>query len=356
VRIILYITLFTLLGCENFPLLSSTNSKVGEMSRDDVDTTQATLNVSNKIKDDTGLTFNDLTGQGISSFIDKQLSPEVDCLNISDDSRPSPRASQEMLTESSGNEDFSGKRKELFNNFTKLGGDPVAFKQALCFFDENKDNKFQKKTKGKFKGTTQIKNKKFMVIQDFNQPSSKKRLLLLNLETNEVQAFYSAHGVGTPDRPWNPRNDSLTVKNFSNKKGSNLTPRGFFITGERSPSSKAWKWHMKLDGVQRDINDNARDRAIVFHQGVRSKDWNERLVWPGRTSSNEDSPELYEKYESGRDRVYKAQNMTWGCTAVAREYAEEIYDKTKGGAVYYNYSPKEKELGAQYCGNNLLKK
>jgi len=356
VRIILFFSLFALLGCENFPLLSNPNSKVGEMSRGDVDTTQATLNVTNQIKEDTGLTFSDLTSEGVNSYLDKQLSPKIDCNGSLDEARITASVEIEKDPLEIEEEGISSERRELFKNFKKLGGDPIAFKQALCFFDENKDTKFQKKIKGKYKGSTQIKNKKYMVIQDFNQPSSKKRLLLLNLETNSVEAFYSAHGVGTPDRPWNPKNDSLTVKNFSNKNGSNLTPRGFFITGERQTSSKAWKWHMKLDGVQRDVNDNARDRTVVFHQGVRSKNWNERLVWPGRSSSDEESPELYDKYENGRDRIYKAQNMTWGCTAVAREYAEEIYDKTKGGAVYYNYSPKEKELGGGYCGDNLLKK
>lgn len=322
-----------------------------------MDTAQATFNAAKEINNSKGLSLGDLTAQGVNSYIDKQLTPSDDCSGILNDSRSPSVALSETAPESEVDEEgISSDRQELFKNFKKLGGDPIAFKQALCFFDENKDQKFQKKIGGKYKGSTQINNKKYMVIQDFNQPSSKKRLLLLNLETNEVQAFYSAHGMGTPDRPWNPKNDSLTVKNFSNKRGSNLTPRGFFITGERQASSLAWKWHMKLDGVQRDINDNARDRTVVFHQGVRSKDWNERLVWPGRASSNDESPELYDKYENGRDKLYSAQNMTWGCTAVAREYAEEIYEKTKGGSVYYNYSPKEKELGADYCGDKLLKK
>lgn len=239
-------------------------------------------------------------------------------------------------------------REQTLNNFEKLGGDSIAFIQAMCFFDKFGKSKFKKKDKGKYVGSIKIRNKKYIVIQDLIKSSSNKRFFLLSMQTSLVEVFYSAHGMGTEN---GSNNNYLLAKNFSNKEGSNLSPRGFMISGERSPSDFAWEWHMKLDGVQEKLNDNNRDRAIVFHKGV-SSDGRRRTVHDGLASSDEAAPSLFVQNENGVELPYIGQGMTWGCTAVAKEKVEYIYNKTKGGALFYNYTPAEKVAGASYCGGD----
>ncbi len=250
--------------------------------------------------------------------------------------------------------------EKIKRNFAKLGGSSEAIDQALCFFDKNKDTKFHKKLNGKLTGETSIKNEKYMVVQDFTLPSSQKRFFLINLEDDpengkkagDIDTMYAPHGMGSKRCGFNP---PLQAENFSNEKGCNLTPRGFMISGARGTSSYAWKWNMQLDGIQEGLNDNNRDRLVYFHPGISTKGTH-LLAEKGRASSLEDNPEFFDKSADGKDKKYYFQNMTYGCTAVNPDYAEEVYSKTKGGALFYNFTPHEKKLGPEYCGSNLLTK
>lgn len=232
---------------------------------------------------------------------------------------------------------------EITENFKKLGGDEDAIAQALCFYSRYEGKKFKRKIGGKIKGSTKITNKKYIAIVDHTKTSNLKRFFLVNLESSEVRAYYAAHGSGNFPGTFNL---PAKAQHFSNTHGSNLTPRGFMISGERMASTLGWKWHMKLDGVEVGVNDNSRDRAIVFHPGVASYDGNEIRVREGIASSNEDIPVLMDNKG--------AQFMSNGCTMVAKAHSEEIYSLTKSGTLYYNFTPFEKEQGIYYCGSDKL--
>ncbi|EQC50332.1 L,D-transpeptidase catalytic domain protein [Bacteriovorax sp. BSW11_IV] len=232
---------------------------------------------------------------------------------------------------------------EITENFKKLGGDEDAIAQALCFYSRYEGKKFKRKIGGKIKGSTKITNDNYIAIVDLTKPSFLKRFFLVNLKSSEVKVYNAAHGSGNFNGTFNlPAN----AKYFSNTHGSNLTPRGFMISGERVVSRLGWKWHMKLDGVEQGVNDNSRDRAIVYHAGVASYDSNEIRVREGVASSNEDEPILRDK--DG------AQFMSNGCTMVAKAHSEEIYSLTKSGTLFYNFTPYEKEQGIYYCGGEKL--
>ena len=246
---------------------------------------------------------------------------------------------------------------KLLINFTKLGGTPKALKQALCFFNKHSNSKFYKKINGKLDKNvkTQIDNKDFIVIQDFTLPSNQKRFFLLNLITNEIKVYYSSTGYGV-ENGYGINMESHS-KNFSNAKGSYLTPRGFLISAERhNGSSYAWKWHMKYDGVQKNLNDNSRDRLIVYHQGVKSDNFENKIVPKGFASSTDLSPILRITNSKGEEvsKYYNPQMYSNGCTTVSSEHVDEIYEKTKGRSLTYNFTQHENELGEDYCGDDSM--
>lgn len=251
-------------------------------------------------------------------------------------------------------------KEKIRKNFIKLGGNSKAIDHALCFYHKYKNKNFYKKINGQYKSSTKIQNNKYMVVQDFTLPSSQKRFFLISLEDDpkkgkkagDIDVMFSSHGMGTKECG---TNNELNAKFFSNKAGCQLTPRGFLVSAEKNPSSKAWKWHMKLDGLQRDINDNSRDRLIVFHSGV-SSNGNFQITKKGKSSSLEDFPSLYSKDSKGNQKKYWGQGMTWGCSSVAPSYTQEVYEKTKNGALFYNFTDTENKYSHQYCGENLLVK
>ena len=264
--------------------------------------------------------------------------------------RNAPREVQTIVSENEVEEE-NNIQDTIKDNFTRLGGTPVAIEQALCFMNTHGDKNFQKKINGTHQGRTQIRNKDYMVVQDFTLSSGQKRFFLINMTTGEIETMFSSHGMGNQD---GTHNGLYVPEHFSNQPGTNLSPRGFMVSGERAPSSQGWKWHMKFDGLQENINDNSRDRLVVFHPGV-SRDGTRRLTYPGRATSNDAEPVLHTWSEtSNREIEGIPQNMTWGCTSVASEYAEDVYDKTKNGALFYNFTQAEKDAGPEYCGSDLL--
>ncbi|WP_127715915.1 murein L,D-transpeptidase catalytic domain-containing protein [Halobacteriovorax sp. HLS] len=339
-RILLLTLLLSSCVDEHFPR----HSKLGEISREDIyEYQQAQLDLGS-IQRETE--FNHIpSSTEVNNYLNTQLSAKVsDCNREAPISMPAPKKSPDKLS----------LENRLRKNLLHLGGDSKSLTQALCFFNKHKDSTFQKKINGTYSGSTSINNKDYMVIQDFNLPSSKKRLFLLNMKTGEVETYFSAHGMGTKN---GMNNSALNAQYFSNKSGTNLTPRGFMVSAERRDGlSSGWKWHMKFDGLEKDKNDNSRDRLVVFHQGV-SKDGQRKIVWEGKANSNEQDPHLFQRSKSG-SRKYEnwAQGMTWGCTAVASEHAEEVYEKTKGGALFYNYTDHEKNASYDYCGEKPLTK
>jgi hypothetical protein len=317
--------------------------KLGETNRDDIYNSQEADLALGEIQRQTQLSTIP-TANEVNEYLNTTLSAkESDCIE-----------DQTFEDSKSNTTNELSPRENLERNFAHLGGDPTSLKQALCFFDKYKGKSFSKKINKKYQGTTKIKNEDYMVIQDFNQPSSKKRLFLLNLKTGHVKTFFSAHGMGTKE---GPNNSALMATNFSNAPGTNLSPRGFMVSAERIDGlASGWKWHMKFDGLEKNKNDNSRDRLVVFHQGV-SKSGKNRSVWEGSANSDQIDPHLYQRSKSsGKPYTTWAQGMTWGCTAVAPEHADEVYEKTKGGALFYNYTDQEKNAGDSYCGSDPLVK
>lgn len=95
-----------------------------------------------------------------------------------------------------------------------------------------------------------------LVIVDYSQHSSEKRLYVLNLETGAVTAYRAAHGLGS-----DPNHDGY-LDSFSSVPGSQASPKGLFRLAEEYHGRHGRS--ARMDGLD-DGNRTARARAIVIH-------------------------------------------------------------------------------------------
>ena len=97
--------------------------------------------------------------------------------------------------------------------------------------------------------------KDILTIVDFSLSSNVKRLWVIDLETNTI--LYNslvAHGRNTGEEYAN---------SFSNANSSYKSSLGFYVTGEVYSGKHGMS--LKLDGLEKGVNDNARQRGVVIH-------------------------------------------------------------------------------------------
>jgi len=98
---------------------------------------------------------------------------------------------------------------------------------------------------------------------------------------------------------------------FSNAAESNMTSLGLFKTAEPYVGHNGYS--LRLDGLEKGMNDNARDRAIVVHGAP--------YVNPVTAKAN----------------GYLGRSL--GCPAVRPEIARALIDTVKGGGLIFAYYP-----------------
>jgi len=154
-------------------------------------------------------------------------------------------------------------------------------------------------------GLYQIENqckKNIVSIIDFTRPSTEKRLFIIDLEHKIlIYKCYVAHGRNSGDN---------YAKSFSNDPASLKSSLGFFLTAETYSGDHGYS--LKLDGLEKGINNNARVREIVIH---------------GAEYVSEEFIKMYGRL--GR---------SWGCPSIPVEISKEIIDKISGGSCLYIHS------------------
>lgn len=94
-----------------------------------------------------------------------------------------------------------------------------------------------------------------LTLIDFDLPSTEKRLWIIDMETKTLRhVSLVAHGRNSGD---------LHATSFSNVPESYMSSLGFYLTGEKYMGKHGVS--LRLDGLEKGINDKARDRAIVIH-------------------------------------------------------------------------------------------
>lgn len=97
--------------------------------------------------------------------------------------------------------------------------------------------------------------KDILTLVDFSLSSNVKRLWVIDLNTNTI--LYNslvAHGRNTGEE---------FANSFSNANSSYKSSLGFYLTGEVYNGKHGMS--LKLDGLEKGINDNARQRGVVMH-------------------------------------------------------------------------------------------
>lgn len=153
-------------------------------------------------------------------------------------------------------------------------------------------------------GLHQIGNlgkKNIVSIIDYTRPSTDVRFFVIDIDHKKLMyKCLVAHGKNSGD---------IYAKSFSNDTESLKSSLGFFLTAETYYGNHGYA--LKLDGLEKNINDNARMREIVIH------------------GADYVSDEFNKKY--GR------LGKSWGCPALPIGISKEIIDKISGGSCLFIY-------------------
>ena len=142
-----------------------------------------------------------------------------------------------------------------------------------------------------------------LTVIDYSKPSSERRLWVFDLKAKEL--LYEelvAHGQGS--------GANMATK-FSNTDESHQTSLGLFVTRDTYVGRNGYS--LRLDGLDRGVNDRARDRAIVMHG----------------------APYVSQEFVKANGRL----GRSWGCPAVSAVVAKKMIDRVKGGGLVFAYYP-----------------
>jgi len=142
-----------------------------------------------------------------------------------------------------------------------------------------------------------------LTIADFSQPSAKKRLYVIDMLSGKLLFnTYVAHGRGS---------GKDQAKKYSNRPSSNMSSPGFYRTADTYYGSNGYS--LRLEGLEKGINDNADRRAIVMH---------------GADYVNE---------SFARTQGYIGRSL--GCPAIPLNMTRPIINTIKEGSCLFIYSP-----------------
>lgn len=147
-----------------------------------------------------------------------------------------------------------------------------------------------------------------LTVIDYSIVSTKPRLWVFDLTTGKV-LFNElvSHGAKT---------GKAFAENFSNIEGSHQTSLGLFRTKHTYMGANGYS--LRMEGLEEGFNDNAMQRAIVFHGAdYVSPEFAKKMGYLGRSH---------------------------GCPAVNNGVAKKVIDVIKGDQFVFSYYPDQKWL------------
>ena len=141
--------------------------------------------------------------------------------------------------------------------------------------------------------------KDILTVIDFTKPSTEKRLFVIDLKLKKILFIsYVAHGRNSGEK---------YATSFSNREGSFKSSLGFYKTENTYYGKNGYS--LVLDGLERGINDKAKERAIVMH---------------GATYA-----------DPSTIRSCGRLGRSLGCPALPLAVCKKIIDTIKGGTLLY---------------------
>jgi hypothetical protein len=176
----------------------------------------------------------------------------------------------------------------LYNklNLENLGLSEDAFSTAMKGFAYLKSNGM-------------LHNENIITIIDFSKLSTTKRLFVIDVASGKLLFnTYVAHGQNS---------GFAMAEHFSNKISSLQSSLGFYKTASTYDGKNGYS--LQLEGLEKGINDNAMERAIVIHGAAYVSE--------------------------GMIRTKGYLGRSWGCPAVPKKYSKPIIDKIKNGSCVF---------------------
>ncbi len=205
-------------------------------------------------------------------------------------------AFSELMTE------FENKADNLYQSLrlNLLGYSQQAFEYAITGLD-------------KLVKMGKIEHPQILSIVDFSQPSSHKRMVVIDLQKKLVLFnTYVAHGRNS---------GNAFARDFSNTPETNKSSLGFYETSHTYIGGNGYS--LRLEGLEKGFNDNAASRAIVVHGAA------------------------YVSASIAQQQGYIGRSQ--GCPALPLLQSKPIIDKIKNGTCLFVYSP-----NAQYIQQSKL--
>jgi hypothetical protein len=142
-----------------------------------------------------------------------------------------------------------------------------------------------------------------LTVIDYSKPSTEARLWVLDLaHTKVLFEELTAHGKNSGDK---------LATRFSNAPNSLMTSLGVFLTGDTYIGRHGLS--LRLQGLEKGVNDNSMERAIVIH----AADYvNDALV-------------------RSKGRI----GRSWGCPAVRPEISRQLIETVRGGSLVLAWHP-----------------
>lgn len=159
------------------------------------------------------------------------------------------------------------------------------------------------------------KSKEILTLVDFSKPSTEERFYVFDMRHKKL-LFSSlvSHGKNSGGN---------YATSFSNENGSLKSSLGFFLTENTYQGKNGYS--LVLNGLEKGINDRAKERAIVIHGAAYSN--------PSVIAS------------SGRlGRSFGRLGRSFGCPALPQAVSKPIINTIKGGSLLFIYANNQNYL------------
>jgi hypothetical protein len=153
--------------------------------------------------------------------------------------------------------------------------------------------------------TDRIRKKNILTIIDFSKSSTTRRCYVIDMDKRKlIYNCLVAHGRNSGDN---------FADSFSNEPESLKSSLGFYLTAETYSGKHGYS--LRLDGLEKSFNDNARSREIVIH----GADY------------------VSQEFIDAHGRL----GRSWGCPALPVEITKEVIDKISDGSCLFIYGKDE---------------
>jgi len=192
-----------------------------------------------------------------------------------------PQAPSPEFRESLNNKS-NGESCQFFNNFKRSGINEKALKQALFYFENNRN---------------ELSKQRYISIADYGKNSRDKRFYILDLQTGKVRKEQVSHGSGM-------RKVRGQKVRFGDPNHDGMLDR---CHHKNNINDSMW-----LIGKSPGVNDEAKNKYVVMHGAIYNN-----AIKMGRS---------------------------YGCPAFKYDKAKSIINTIKEGSLYYSYIPQCEEL------------